>query len=82
VLWDGAPVAGAHVVVDDYAVPQPTAKDGSFGYGADITVPLRHVVRVGSLSGATVHGKPLTAASKLQCEARPAGSASGTRHTG
>jgi len=62
VLWDGAAVAGAHVVVDDYAVPQPTAKDGSFGYDADITVPLRHVVRVGSLRGAAVRGKPLTAA--------------------
>ena len=61
VLWDDAPVAGAHVVVDDYAVPQPTAKDGSFGYDADITAPLRHVVHVGSLSGATVRGKPLTA---------------------
>jgi hypothetical protein len=61
VLWDDAPVAGAQVVVDDYAVPQATAKDGSFGYDADITVPLRHVVRIGSLRGARVRGKPLTA---------------------
>jgi hypothetical protein len=60
VLLDGAPVAGAHVVVDGYAVPGPTAKDGSFHYSVDITVPLRHVVRVGGLTRATVHGKPLT----------------------
>jgi alcohol dehydrogenase (cytochrome c) len=59
-LWNGAPVAHAHIVVDGYTVPQPTAGDGSFSYDADITAPLRHVVRVGGLAGATVHGKPLT----------------------
>jgi alcohol dehydrogenase (cytochrome c) len=60
VLWDHAPVAGAHVVVDGYPVPRPTAKDGSFSYDADITIPLRHAVRVGGLTGATVHGKRLS----------------------
>jgi PQQ-dependent dehydrogenase (methanol/ethanol family) len=61
VLLNGAPVAGARVDVDGYAVPRKTAKDGSFGYDADITIPLRHVVRVGSLAGATVRGRRLTA---------------------
>jgi alcohol dehydrogenase (cytochrome c) len=70
VLWDDAPVAGAQVVVDDYAVPQVTAKDGSFGYDADITVPLRHVVRIGSLRGATVRGKPLTHPRPARCTAK------------
>ncbi len=60
VLWNGAPVAGAHVVVDRYDVPRPTAKDGSFRYDVDSTIPLRHAVRVGALGGATVHGRPLT----------------------
>jgi alcohol dehydrogenase (cytochrome c) len=60
VLWDGAPVAGARMVVDRYNVPRPTAKDGSFRYDADITMPMRHVVRVGGLTHATVHGRPLS----------------------
>jgi alcohol dehydrogenase (cytochrome c) len=60
VLLDGTPVVGARVVVDGYAVPRPTVKNGSFHYDADITVPMRHVVRVGPLGGATVRGKPLT----------------------
>ena len=61
VLLNGAPVAGAHVVVDGFAVPQATAKDGSFPYDVDITLAGRHAVHVGSLTGATVHGRPLTA---------------------
>ena len=61
VLLDGAPVAGAHVVVDGFTVPQATTKDGSFPYDVDITLAARHVVHVGSLTGASVHGRPLTA---------------------
>jgi len=59
-LWNGAPVAHAHIVVDGYTVPRPTTSDGSFSYDTDITEPLRHVVRVGELASAIVHGKPLT----------------------
>ena len=46
VLLNGAPVAGAHVVVDGYPVPQATAKDGSFPYDVDITMAGRHHVSV------------------------------------
>ena len=59
VLLNGAPVAGAHVVVDGFAVPQATAKDGSFPYDVDITLAARHAIHVSSLEGATVHGRPL-----------------------
>jgi alcohol dehydrogenase (cytochrome c) len=61
VLWNGAPVAGAHVIVDHFPVPEVTAKDGSFPYDVDITLSGRHSVRVSSLAGATVHGKPISA---------------------
>jgi alcohol dehydrogenase (cytochrome c) len=72
-LWNGAPVAHAHVVVGGYAVSEPTAKDGSFSYETDITVPLRHVVRVGELTGATVHGKALTPGQQSALRAASAG---------
>jgi hypothetical protein len=61
VLWSGAPVAGARVVVDGFAVPQATAKDGSFPYDVDITLAGRHRIAVASLAHATMHGRPLTA---------------------
>jgi alcohol dehydrogenase (cytochrome c) len=64
VLVNGAPVAGALVAVDGYAVPRATAANGSFPYDVDITVPLRHVVRVTSLAHATVHGHALSAGQK------------------
>ena len=61
VLLNGAPVAGARVVVDGYAVPQATAANGSFPYDVDITLAGRHVVHVSGLSHATVHGHALSA---------------------
>ena len=61
VLWNGRPVAGAHVSVDGYVVPQATGKDGRFSCDIDATVSGRRVVRIGSLAGATVNGKPLNA---------------------
>jgi hypothetical protein len=73
VLWNGAPVAGAHVVVDRYDVPRPTAKDGSFRYDVDSTIPLRHAVRVGALEGATVHGRPLTPGQRTALRAASGG---------
>jgi alcohol dehydrogenase (cytochrome c) len=63
-LVDGAPVVGARLDVDGYALPQATAADGSFHYDADITVAQRHAVHVGSLSGATARGTRLTAGQK------------------
>ena len=60
-LLNGAPVAGARVVVDGYTVPQATAANGSFPYDVDITLAGRHVVHVSGLSHATVHGHALSA---------------------
>jgi len=73
VLWNGAPVAGARVVVDGYAVPQATAKDGSFPYDVDITLAGRHRVTVASLAHATVHGRPLTAGQQSALHAAAGG---------
>jgi len=61
VLWNGRPVSGAHVVVDGFDVARATAKDGTFAYDVDATLPDRRSVRVGSAQGATVGGKLLTA---------------------
>jgi hypothetical protein len=56
------PVAGARLTVDGYRIPQATAKDGSFHCPVDITVARRHEVTVTSAAGATVGGRPLSAA--------------------
>ena len=64
VVLGGAPVAGARVTVDSYAIPQPTAADGSFRYDVDATVARRHPARVTGLARATVRGKPLTDAQR------------------
>jgi hypothetical protein len=61
VVWNGRPVAGAHVSVDGFLVPSGTAKDGSFRFDTDITIPARRVVRVTSVRGAKINGKPLSA---------------------
>ena len=82
VLLNGAPVAGAHVIVDGYAVPQATAKDGSFPYDVDITLAGRHVIHVISLTGATVHGRPLTAGQQTAVRAASAGFSIGYRPAG
>jgi alcohol dehydrogenase (cytochrome c) len=63
-LWNGKPVVGADITVDSYQVPQPTDKQGRFSYDIDDTVAGRHVVTVSGLAGATVGGKPLSAAQK------------------
>jgi alcohol dehydrogenase (cytochrome c) len=60
VVWNGAPVAGARVLVDGYPVPQPTDRNGTFGYDADITVPGRHAVRVADVAHASVRGRTLS----------------------
>jgi hypothetical protein len=61
VLWNGRPVAGARVAADGYHVPGATAKDGSFHFDTDVTVAARRAVRVTSLTGARIGGKPLSA---------------------
>ena len=61
ILLNGAPVAGARVVVDGYAVPRATAANGTFPYDVDITLAERHVVHVSGLAHATVHGHALSA---------------------
>jgi alcohol dehydrogenase (cytochrome c) len=60
VVLNGAPVAGAHVAVDGYPVPQPTGAAGRFPYDVDVTIPDRHTVRVIGLANATVNGSPLS----------------------
>ena len=55
------PVAGARLSVDGYLLPQPTAKDGSFHYPADITAARRHVVTVTAAARATAAGRRLSA---------------------
>jgi PQQ-dependent dehydrogenase (methanol/ethanol family) len=64
VLHDGSPVVGARVRVDGWLVPQPTDEHGRFAYPADATAVRRHAFAVSSLDGATVAGKPLTAAQR------------------
>jgi PQQ-dependent dehydrogenase (methanol/ethanol family) len=61
VLLNGQPVAGAVVSIGGWK-PPATAKDGTFTYPVDATVPVRHVVAVADASHATIAGKPLTAA--------------------
>jgi alcohol dehydrogenase (cytochrome c) len=73
VLLNGAPVAGAHVVVDGYRVPQQTEKDGSFPYDVDVTIAARHHVSVGGLDGATVHGHALSAGQQSALRAASGG---------
>jgi hypothetical protein len=59
VLLGSFPVAGARVTVGRYLLA-PTAKDGSFRYRADITVPGRYLAKVSDVTGATVNGRPLS----------------------
>ncbi len=58
---DGAPVAGARVTVDGFTVPRPTAKDGSFSYDVDNTIPGRHAAQVTGVAAATAGGRSLSA---------------------
>jgi hypothetical protein len=61
VLWNGRPVSGAHVLVDEYAVPHATARNGGFAFDTDDTIPGRRTIRIASLAGATMNGKILSA---------------------
>jgi outer membrane protein assembly factor BamB len=57
----GKPVAGAKVSIGAWVAPA-TDKDGTFTYPADNTMPGRHVVKVASVTGATIDGHALTTA--------------------
>ena len=59
VFLGSTPVEGARVAVSNYVLPARTAKDGSFRYPVDITIPLRHVVTIVSAAKARVNGRPL-----------------------
>jgi hypothetical protein len=59
-LLAGKPVTGAAVSVNGWVAP-PTDSSGAFTYPADITMPVRHVVRVANVDRATIGGKPLSA---------------------
>jgi alcohol dehydrogenase (cytochrome c) len=72
-LLNGAPVVGARVAVDGYLVPRATARNGSFPYDVDVTIPQRHVVRVAGLAHATVRGHALSAAQKSALAAASGG---------
>jgi hypothetical protein len=82
VLWNGAPVAGAAVTVDDFQVPQATNKQGSFSYDLDDTVAGRHVVRVSSAAHATVNGRRLSAGQQRAIMAASGGFTSAFAITG
>jgi alcohol dehydrogenase (cytochrome c) len=58
-LLGSQPVAGARVTVGRYLLPA-TAKDGSFHYRADISVPSRYLAKVSNVANATVNGQPLS----------------------
>jgi PQQ-dependent dehydrogenase (methanol/ethanol family) len=61
ILLNGAPVKGAAVAMDGYGIPGVTGANGSFATDVDITIPDRRSLKVISVKGATVHGRPLTA---------------------
>jgi PQQ-dependent dehydrogenase (methanol/ethanol family) len=72
-FYGSRPVAGARLSVGGYAIPQPTAKDGSFHYPVDITVAGRHPVRVTGTSHLTIGGRPATAAQRNALQGVQAG---------
>jgi hypothetical protein len=61
ILLSGAPVKGAGVAMDGYRIPGVTSANGGFATDVDITIPGRRSLKVVSVKGATLHGKPLTA---------------------
>ena len=65
----GAPVAGAHVRVDGYAVPAPTDAAGTFSALVDDTLLGRHVVTVADAAKATHAGRALTSSEQADVAA-------------
>jgi alcohol dehydrogenase (cytochrome c) len=73
VFLGSTPIAGVQVRVDGYLLPAKTAKDGSFIYPADITVPRRHVVTIVSADSGRVAGRALSAAERTALVGMQAG---------
>jgi hypothetical protein len=65
VLLAGKPVAGVVVSIGGWRA-KATDDSGTFVYPLDVTLPARHVVKIVSADGATIAGKPLTAAQRNQ----------------
>ena len=78
ILLNGAPVAGARVVVDGYTVPRATAANGTFPL-ASTSFAQRRRARERSRA-CTVHGHALSAVSRARSRQRPAASASAGFH--
>jgi hypothetical protein len=72
IILAGKPVAGVKVSVGGWVAPA-TDKTGTFTYPADNTMPARHVVRVASVTGATVDGHPLSASEQSEVMAAKTG---------
>jgi hypothetical protein len=66
VVLNGAPISGAYVRVDSYAIPKPTDAQGHFTYLLDHTLLGRHVVTVTDASNAKAGGRPLTDAERTE----------------
>jgi hypothetical protein len=64
VRWNGNPVSGVRVRVDNYVIPTPTNASGEFTYLVDDTLLQRHPVTIADASNAEVGGAPLTAAQR------------------
>jgi outer membrane protein assembly factor BamB len=59
-LWNGRPVAGARIAVDAFIANASTARDGSFHFDQDTTMPARRVVHVAAVRSATINGRKLS----------------------
>jgi alcohol dehydrogenase (cytochrome c) len=81
-LYDGQPVRGASMQVDDYTLQSRTDAAGRFSYRIDATIPGRHVVRVLRLAKATIGGKPLTAAQRTALIGARSGFSAGYKVSG
>ena len=65
VKWNGKPVSGVRVRVDNYVIPTPTNASGEFTYLTDDTLLERHPVTIADASKAEVGGTPLTGEQRL-----------------
>jgi hypothetical protein len=64
ITYDGKPVSGVRVAVEQYELPARTDAKGGFSYPVDTTVPTRYRVHVTGVSAAEVGGAAATPAQK------------------
>jgi hypothetical protein len=64
VLLGASPVSGVRLRIDGYLLPAATSSAGRFSYRVDGTVIGRHPITVADASGASVNGRPLSAAQR------------------